>query len=164
MTRPHALLPTLILAGLAVAPASAQSPEDQKERNRQIVTEAFERWAAGGTDFFEEVLSPDVVWIIEGSGPSAGVYEGRDDFLARAVAPFGARLTGPVVPTVRHVWADGDHVIAHWDGATTALDGQPYANSYAWIFRMQEGMATEVTAFLDLVPYDAVLARIPEPK
>lgn len=55
-------------------------------------------------------------------------------------------------------------MIVNWEGAGTAQDGQPYANSYAWILRMQDGQAVEVTAFLDLVPYDDVLRRIPTPR
>ena len=58
-------------------------------------------------------------------------------------------------------WADGDHVIVRWDGSATAGDGAPYHNSYVWIFRMANGRAAEVTAFLDLAPYDDVIRRVP---
>jgi ketosteroid isomerase-like protein len=106
-----------------------------------------------------------VVWTIAGSGPSAGVYRGRQDFLDRAVAPFRARLAAPLVPTVLGVWADGDQVIARWDGRATAGDGRPYRNSYVWLFTMRGGRAAAVTAFLDLPAYDAVLARVrPAPR
>src|SRR5688572_16761112 len=57
----------------------------KSERNKQIVTAAFDRWAAGGSDFFNELLAPNIVWTIEGSGPSAGTFRGRDEFIARAV-------------------------------------------------------------------------------
>lgn len=36
----------------------------------------------------------------------------------------------------------------------------PYRNSYVWIFRMAGQRATEVIAFLDLIPYDDVLQRV----
>ena len=151
---------TLAFAGTSGMPASQQM---QEQRNREAVAAAFDRWAAGGSGFFEEILSPDVVWTIPGTSPAAGTYNGRDDFIARAVAPFARRLSAGVKPSVRNIWADGDHVIIHWDGAGTARDGQPYRNSYAWIFRMKDGKAAEVTAFLDLAPYDAVMRRVPLP-
>jgi ketosteroid isomerase-like protein len=66
-----------------------------------------------------------------------------------------------VRPTTLQVWADCDRVIAQWEGSGVARDGKDYGNSYAWIFRMQDGKATEVTAFLDLAPYDDILRRIP---
>ena len=52
-------------------------------------------------------------------------------------------------------------MIAQWEGSGVARDGKDYSNSYAWILRMHDGKATEVTAFLDLFPYDDVLRRIP---
>jgi len=131
-------------------------------QNKRTVEAAFARWAAGGTGFFQEMLSPDVVWTIEGSGPSAGIFRGREALL-RAIAPFTRRLAVPVRPVAYRVWADGDHVIIHWTGEATALDGRAYRNSYAWILRMDGGRAVEVNAFLDLAPYDAVIARVPMP-
>lgn len=162
---PAALLALALVSGVAASPVAMASPEPEAEaRNRQVVTEAFDRWQAGGTTFFTDLLSPDVVWTIEGSGPSAGRFEGRERFVERAVRPFVSRLSSPIRPVSKTIWADGDHVIVNWEGAGTAQDGQPYANSYAWILRMQDGQAVEVTAFLDLVPYDDVLRRIPAPR
>jgi uncharacterized protein len=142
-------------------PAQVRAAESTAPQNKQLIARAFERWAAGGTGFFEEVLAPDVVWTIEGSSPTAGVYRGRQDFMERAVKPFANRLAAPVRPSVKQLWAEGDHVIAHWAGAATARDGRPYRNSYVWIFRMRGGRAVEVTAFLDLAAYDDVMRRIP---
>jgi ketosteroid isomerase-like protein len=155
-----AVLPLTAVADPAAAVATAA---DETERNRQAVTAAFDRWAAGGGNFFAEMLSPDVVWTITGSSPSAGTYRGLDDFRARAVLPFTSRLRTPIRPTARTVWADGDHVIVHWSGEAVAADGLPYRNRYAWILRMRGGQAVEVTAFLDLAPYDDVLRRVPAP-
>lgn len=148
----------LIMSGMA----DAASERDVAALNKQIVSEAFDRWAAGGNSFFSEMLTPDIVWTIKGSGPSAGVYRGIDPFIEQAIRPFVSRLSRPVRPVSRQIWADGDHVIIQWDGAGVARDGQAYNNSYAWIFHMRNGKAVEVTAFLDLAPYDDVLRRIPE--
>ena len=150
-------------AALSPMTASAASQDDVEARNKQIVTEAFDRWAAGGATFFNDMLTQDVTWTIKGSGPSAGVFRGRDPFVAQAVRPFVSRLSSPVKPVSKQVWADGDHVVIQWEGTGVARDGQSYNNSYAWIFHMQNGKAFEVTAYLDLVPYDDVLRRVPAP-
>ncbi|WP_207482996.1 nuclear transport factor 2 family protein [Arenibaculum pallidiluteum] len=145
-------------------PASAAPDhmrEAVEERNKRVIGDAFARWAAGGTGFFEEVLAPNAAWTIAGSGTAAGTYRGLADFMERAVRPFAERLSSPVRPVVHGLWADGDHVIVHWDGTATARDGQPYRNSYAWIFRLRDGKAVEVTAYLDLPAYDDVIRRIP---
>lgn len=148
-------------------PASAAphspSASSRTEANRRIITDAFARWSSGTGDFFNDVLAADIVWTIEGSGPSAGVFRGREAFLARAVRPFALRLSTPVRPTEVRVWAEGDDVIVRWKGSGVARDGRAYRNSYAWFFRMKDGRAAEVTAFLDLAPYDDVLRRVAEP-
>lgn len=152
-----------LVALLFLSPANAASGSDVEARNKQIVTEAFDRWAAGGTTFFGDVLSPDVVWEIKGSGPSAGTFRSVDAFVEQAVRPFVSRLSTPVRPISKQVWADGDHVIIQWDGEGVARDGQAYKNSYAWIFHMRDDKAVGVIAYLDLTPYDDVLQRIPAP-
>ncbi|WP_369059569.1 nuclear transport factor 2 family protein [Caulobacter sp. 73W] len=155
------------VAGLA-APASLKAAEQaqgpsQAQSNRTIVSSAFDRWSVGQGDFFTEVLSLQVIWTIEGSGPSAGVYRGLDDFVVRAVQPFADRMQRPVRPIAKRVWAEGEHVIVNWSGEGMAGDGKPYQNDYVWIFRLQDGKAVEVTAFLDLPAYDDVLRRVPAP-
>ena len=166
MIRPSALCAPLLLSAATLATsipagANAQSSASAETRNEKVIRQAFGRWAAGGTAFFDEVLAPDVVWTIKGSGPSAGVFRGRRNFIARAVTPFASRLSRGVRPTVHDIWSKGDTVAVHWDGEATARDGRPYRNSYVWIFRMRGDRAAEVTAYLDLAPYDDVLRRIP---
>ena len=175
MKRKTCLLSLIVAATLssAIAPAAvnaqaraAESSESQRrtEDNRRIVTAAFDRWAAGGTSFFDEVIAPQVVWRIEGSSSSAGIFRGRAEFMEKAVRPFASRLATAVRPIDVRIFADGEHVIAHWEGRATARDGAEYRNRYAWIFRMQDGKAIEAWAFLDLAPYDDILRRIPAPE
>ena len=111
-------------SSLTTAAPCGQASSTQDD-NKHIVTDAFDRWSAGGTTFFTDLLHDDVVWRIKGSGPSAGEFRGRDVFVDRAVRPFASRLSTPVRPTAVKVFADGDHVIAHWEGSGVARDGPP---------------------------------------
>lgn len=162
------LAPSVLLAVATAGPELAQSAhsrhvqcELREHADLHAIKQGFERWARGGSSFFDETLSPDVVWTIQGSGPSAGTFRGREEFVQRAVLPFVSRLSTPVRPVTWRAWADGEHVIVNWHGRGVALDGVDYRNDYVWILRMLDGKAVEVTAFLDLVPYDDVLRRIP---
>ena len=154
----------LVAAAALVSSVGGAQPiarrDDGAGANRAVVGQALDGWARGGTRFFDDVLAPDVVWTVMGSGPSARTYRGRQAFLDSAVAPFSARLASPLVPTVRGLWADGDQVIALFDGRATARDGRPYRNTYAWLFTMRGGRAIAVTAFLDLPAYDRVLREV----
>lgn len=157
-----ALLVTTLVGGCAPT-RSDDAIIATTEHNRQFITQAFEQWAVGRGSFFQDVLAPDMVWTIAGSGPSAGRFEGRQAFLNQAVRPFVARLSVPIRPVSWQIWVDGEDVIVNWDGEGMARDGIPYRNSYVWILSMQNGKAVEVTAFLDLLPYDDVLQRVPAP-
>lgn len=161
MPRQFITMMALVLALITSDFALAKPDAAITERNRQFIAQAFQHWAEGGGTFFQDVLSPDVVWTIKGTGPAAGTYHGRDVFIEQAVAPFAARLSSFVKPTVNNIWADGNDVVVYWDGTGVAKDGKPYNNSFVWIFRMQELRATEVIAFLDLTQYDDVINRIP---
>jgi len=141
--------------------ARADSGSAQAQANKEAVGKAFAAWAAGGRTFFDDMLAPNVVWTIKGSSPTARVLRGKQELIDGAVTPLSTRLQRQIRPTIRNLWADGDHVIIEWDGEAVAKDGKPYRNSYLWIFRMQGGRATEVTAYLDLAPYDDVLRRVP---
>jgi uncharacterized protein len=88
-----------------------------------------------------------------------GTYR-KQAFIDRVVNPTNARLSSSIVPTVRGIWADGDMVIALWDGAATAKDGRPYRNTYTWYFRMQNGKAIEAIALLDMREFTDLWTRV----
>ncbi len=150
----------LALALLSVLWSGVAAAESTAERNQRLVERAFANWSAGRGSLFDDLLSPTVVWTIRGSGPAAGTYHGRENFLQRAVRPFAQRLATPIVPRVEGIWAREDQVVVRWIGTATARDGAPYRNEYVWIFRMDGARATQVEAFLDLVPYQDVIDRI----
>ena len=68
------------------------------------------------------------------------------------IKPFNARLTKPLVPTMRSLHSDGDTVIALFDGEALALDGKPYRNTYAWFMEMKDGKIVKATAFSTRLP------------
>ena len=147
-------------AGTAARPAAGEArgvaSAQREARNATIVRAAFERWRAGG-NVFTDLLAPDVVWTIHGSGPVAGTYRSLQDFIERASAPLVSRLTGPVVPEVHAILADGDKVVIRFDGSATTTSGAPYRNQFVWIFRLRDGVVVEAEAFLDLVAYQEVV-------
>src|SRR5262249_33940990 len=55
-----------------------------------------------------------------------------------AIRPFNARMSAPLRPEVRNLYADGDTVIVFFDAHGTARDGRPYANTYAWFLTMRD--------------------------
>ncbi|MBD1868830.1 nuclear transport factor 2 family protein [Cyanobacteria bacterium FACHB-471] len=139
-------------------PAGVQDTEMIEQRNKAIVQQYFDGWRNGDSNFFD-LLAPEATWTITGTGATAGTYR-KQAFLDQVVNPTSARLSTPIVPTVRGIWADGDMVIALWDGEATAGDGRPYRNTYTWYFRMQDGKAIEAIAFLDMQEFNDLWIRV----
>jgi ketosteroid isomerase-like protein len=76
------------------------------------------------------------------------------------IGPFNARMAKPLVPSIRGIYADGDMVIAFFDGAATTKDGQPYRNTYTWYLRMKGGKVISVVAFFDTREFDEFWNRV----
>lgn len=158
-----ALLSAVLLASVTPAAALGQDASDadsgKEARNRTLIAGAFARWSAGTGDVFS-LLADDVVWRITGLDPAvAQTYNSRQALLDAAANPLRARLSKPLRPMVRRIWADGDDVLVHWDGAAPFRDGTSYRNTYLWIMTIRGQRIVAVTAFLDNAAFAAALAK-----
>ncbi|MET0187144.1 MAG: nuclear transport factor 2 family protein [Achromobacter sp.] len=143
----------LIFAALICAAASAPAgatghPHTLAKSNAALVQQAFDNWEQGRGSVFD-LLAENSVWTVAGTSPFSGTYRTREEFMTQAVLPINARLATPITPDVKHIVAQGEHVVVMWDGTATAKDGSQYENSYAWHLTMQDGKITQVNAFLD---------------
>lgn len=118
------------------------------EHLRQIVREAFARWRETGSMPID-LLAEDVEWTVTGANPVGGTYRSRAEFVA-AIEPLTARLATPITPRGEpELYADGDTVIALFDGAAQARDGEPYENRYSWYMTFRGEEIVRVVAFFD---------------
>lgn len=157
----HRAYPLLVLLCLLFAGnrAAAQSASALVEQNKKIVQAGFEGWANGTGNFFD-LLSDDVQWTITGTSPLSKTYRGKKQFMDEVITPLNARLSRKIVPTVRRLYADGDAVVALWDGQATARDGKPYNVTYSWHMKLAGGRIVEVVAFLDTIEFADIFTRI----
>jgi ketosteroid isomerase-like protein len=155
---------TLLLAASehASGQGSGSTASSVEEKNRKVIAAAFERWASGDGDVFS-LLTDDARWQIIGSDTEiARTYHSREELLAGAARPLAVRLTTPLKPSVRKIWADGEDVLVHWDGRAELFNGTTYRNSYLWIMTVKDDRVVAVTAFLDIPSFKAALA-LPAP-
>jgi ketosteroid isomerase-like protein len=132
---------------------------DLEQANKAAIRTAFDDWVAGTGGPFA-LLAPDASWTIVGNSPVSRTFISRREFLDVVIEPFNARLATPLVPTLRALYAEGDTVIAFFDGTATARDGRPYENTYTWYLRMQEGAIVEATAFFDTIEFTDFWERV----
>ena len=115
--------------------------------NKALVQASFDRWKSGTGGPFE-LLSAEVEWTIVEHFESK-TYRGREKFLDYIIRPLNARMQTPFVPTVRHIYAEGDAVVILFDAAGTPRGGFPYRNTYAWFFEMSEAKVVNLVAYFD---------------
>jgi uncharacterized protein len=151
----------LILFGFPrIRAMNAAETEGIAKSNTRLIQASFDRWRAGTGGPFE-LLAADASWTIPGNCLVAKRYATRDEFLDTVIKPFNARLTKPLVPTIRSLYGDGDMVITLFDGEATARDGKPYRNTYAWFMEIRNGKIVNVTAFFDAIAFDEFWKRVP---
>jgi len=134
--------------------------DETEARNIATVRASFDAWR-DGTGGPWEIIADDVTWEITGNSVAAGVYTSKDDFIGRVMAPLNARLSKPLRPTMRHMYADGDTVIVLFDAEATARDGLPYRNTYSWYLTLRDDSVVDVTAFYDSIAFDELWRRVP---
>jgi ketosteroid isomerase-like protein len=127
-------------------------------RNLEVVRAAFEAWREGhGSPF--DLLAENARWTIVGRSVAARTYSSRESFMAEVIRPFNARMRQPLKPEVRRLYADGDTVIALFDAAGVAADGQPYANTYAWFMQIEGDRIVRADAFFDSLEFNDLWGR-----
>jgi uncharacterized protein len=136
---------------------------NQQQANKERIRTAFDQWAAGTGGPFS-LLADDATWTIVGNSPVSRTYHSRQEFLDVVIDPFNARMTERLVPSVRHVFADGDWVITLFDAHATARDGKPYDNTYTWHMRLDgngdDTRIVEVVAFFDTIEFTDFWNRV----
>jgi hypothetical protein len=145
---------------MTLVPFATSAQQPTTENNKKVIREGFDKWASGTGSFFD-LLADDMQWQITGSTVLSKSYTGKKQFIEEVIVPLNQRLTKKIVPAVKYLFAEGDWVVALWDGQATAADGKPYNMSYAWFMQLKEGKITNVIAFLDGIKFDDILRRIP---
>jgi ketosteroid isomerase-like protein len=152
----------MILAGLAGSREAVAQGSAIAARNKAIVEASFIDWRDGtGSPF--QLLTDSATWTIVGRSAAARRYQGRETFLREVIRPFNGRMSLPLKPVIRGLFADGDMVIVLFDARGTARDGQPYSNTYAWFLELQDGRVTNATAFFDSIEFNDLWSRVAAP-
>jgi len=144
---------------LTALKTTARAQADVEEKNRRTVQTAFDNWRRASGSVYD-LLASDAKWTIVGRSVASGTYHSRRDFMDQVVVPFNSRLSTPLVPTVRAIYADGDTVIVLWDGAAMAKDGKSYENTYSWFLKMRDGKIINATALYDPIAFDDLWKRV----
>ncbi len=117
--------------------------------NKEIIRTMFAELSKGNAEAFLGTLADDVRFTLIGSTKFSGVFNGKQEFIEKVLAPLGAQLEGGIVMHVDNLIAEGDLVVMQGRGESTTKAGQAYNNTYAQVFRLANGKVQEVTEYLD---------------
>lgn len=159
------LFSMILITAFFILPGNllAQNQIKSMKKNKQLIQKGFDQWTNGSASFFD-LLADDVTWIITGNSPIAKTYNSRQQFIDEAITPINERLSERIVPTLRALYAEGDMVIALWDGKGMAKDGISYNNTYSWYMKVKGEKIVEVIAFFDSIELAELWKRLPAAK
>ena len=127
--------------------------------NKEIIRTMFAELSKGNAEAFLGTLADDVRFALIGSTKFSGVFNGKQEFIEKVLAPLGAQLEGGIAMNVDNLIAEGDHVVMQGRGESTTKSGKVYNNTYAQVFRLANGKVQEVTEYLDTELVTAVFGK-----
>jgi hypothetical protein len=126
-------------------------------QNKQLLQNVFAETAKGNGRPFVQALADEVSWTIIGSTAWSKTYRGKQAVLDELLGPLNAQLADGNRITAHRLIAEDDCVVVEARGHNVTKAGDPYQNSYCWIFRLVDGQVVELTEYADTALIDAVL-------
>ncbi len=127
------------------------------QENKEFVRGVFAQMAAGNGRALTDAMADDFRWVIPGQSEWAGTWESKAAVLHQLLLPLMSQFEGEYRSEVDLILADGDHVMVKSRGSTKTRNGEPYDQTYCYIFRVDQGKLAEVTEFCDTSLVERVL-------
>jgi ketosteroid isomerase-like protein len=139
--------------------SNSESNRDEQIHNRRLLEGIFDSWSRGDIRPFIEAMDDDFRWVFPGSWSWAGTWSPKDVVVQKLLREaLGSQLAGPVSQKPDFVLADEDRVVVQSRGFGTTKAGEPYNNTYCFIFRVRNGRLIEVIEHCDTSLVDRVLS------
>jgi ketosteroid isomerase-like protein len=118
-------------------------------QNRWLIQGVFAELAMGNSRPFVDSFADDVRWTLTGRTAWSGTYEGKQAVQDELLAPLAAQFADRYRSTATRFVAEGDHVVVEARGHVTTKAGEPYDNTYCFVFRLAGGEVKEITEYCD---------------
>jgi uncharacterized protein len=114
-----------------------------------MVRAMFAELSKGNAERFLNNFADDCRFTIIGTSRYSGTFNGKQEFIARVLAPLSALLEGGIAITPDNFIAEGDYVAMQARGQSKTKAGGTYNNTYCQVFRLANGKIREMTEYLD---------------
>ena len=127
--------------------------------NKEIIRNMFAELSKGDADAFLNTLADDVNFTLTGSTKFSGVFKSKQEFVEKVLAPLGEQLENGLTMHVENLIAEGDNVVMQGRGESMTTSGKAYNNTYALVFRLENGKVQQVMEYLDTELVNAVFGK-----
>ena len=117
--------------------------------NRDLIERIFAALEIGDGRLLFESMADDFRWIIPGTTKWSRTHAGKDAVANELMRPLRRKIDGAIKTRADRIIADGDVVVVEARGDNVTKAGEPYCNTYCFVFRLKEGKLKEVTEYQD---------------
>ncbi|MEV0251497.1 nuclear transport factor 2 family protein [Nocardia sp. NPDC050712] len=127
------------------------------ESNRESVRAIFDQLAQGNTRALGDALADDCRWIFPGNWSWSARWEPKTEVVQGLLRPLMAQFGNVYRMEADLILADGDRVVVQARGYGTTTRGEPYHQTYCFLFRLARGRIAEVVEHCDTALVERVL-------
>jgi ketosteroid isomerase-like protein len=124
--------------------------------NKQLLQDIFNQLAEGNTHALSATMADEFRWVFAGDWSWSGTWEPKEVVLDQLLGPLMAQFDS-YRSEADLILADGDRVVVQARGWATTKRGDPYHQTYCFIFRVADGRITEVVEHCDTALVERVL-------
>jgi uncharacterized protein len=133
------------------------SADSTTEANRELVRAIFDEMARGNTRALSDAMADDFRWTFPGNWSWSGTWAPKHQVVGGLLRALGEQFGGSYRSEADLILADGDRVVVQARGHATTTRGEPYEQTYCFIFRVAGGRLTEVIEYCDTALVERVL-------
>jgi uncharacterized protein len=126
-------------------------------QNKKLVQDIFDQMAQGNTRAMRDAMAEDFRWVFPGNWSWAGSWGPKSVAVDGLLRPLMAQFAGDYRSEADLVLAEGDRVVVQARGYATTKRGEPYHQTYCFIFRVADGRLTEVIEHCDTALVERIL-------
>jgi uncharacterized protein len=129
------------------------------DNNRKLLQDVFHEMAQGKVRALGDAMAEDFRWVFPGNWSWSGCWEPRQVVLDELLRPLMTQFDS-YRSEAEVILADGDRVIVQARSHATTKSGDPYEQTYCFIFRVRDGRLTEVIEHCDTALVERVLRPV----
>lgn len=126
--------------------------------NKKLLEDVFDQMAQGNTRAMSDAMADDFRWVFPGDWSWSGTWGPKKEVVEGLLQPLMAQFA-EYRSEAEVIVAEGDRVMVQARAHAITKRGDPYEQTYCFIFRVAGGQLIEVVEHCDTALVERVLDR-----